>query len=138
MPETGKGSAETWAEFIDNGLTRKSMNNAMLAAEVGVNRATVGNWRRGLVAAPKRDLVRAVAAALGTDPEDALVAAGILQPGDQAPGSVRPISDYSGDELLDELRARLHDAERRAARAVAGGIKRSAASRRGDQVGEEA
>lgn len=84
------------------------MNNNQLADAIGVHRATIGNWRRGEVAAPDHDKVRAVSLALNVDVKDAYLAAGILRPGDLDVHTVRPpLSELTNEELADEVRARL-------------------------------
>jgi transcriptional regulator with XRE-family HTH domain len=115
MPEIDATTAEQWAEFIDQWLTRRAITNSALADLVGVNRATVGNWRRAEVATPDHASVRAVANALGVDVKDAYLAAGILQADDLHVHTVeKSLSDFDSDDLVREVRLRMGPGRRAA------------------------
>lgn len=82
-------------------------NQSQIAYATGVNQTAIGRWLRG-DNTPRADLVVEFARALNLEPLGALVAAGYIT-AQEANASVivrAPLSDYSIDELLAEIRDR--------------------------------
>lgn len=103
-------STESWAEYVRR-VTR-NMTQAAAAELAGVNQAAIGRWIRGTTETPRAESVIAFARALEQQPIQALVAAGFITE-DEAPEVVHmraPISDYSNEELMDELNRRIKPA----------------------------
>lgn len=97
---------ESWPEYvrrIAGGLTQ-----AQIAARVGgVSTSSVGSWVRGEPGQPDAGNVIAFAKAFNQPPLEALTAAGYFDHGETIPQSRTPLSRYSTEELLDEIRARM-------------------------------
>jgi transcriptional regulator with XRE-family HTH domain len=97
---------ETWAQYVRRAT--QGTTQAQLALVTGVAQTAIGRWLRGETEAPRAESVTAFARAIGKPPVEALVAAGYLTPTEAAQRIEinRPLSDYSTDDLLDELRHR--------------------------------
>jgi len=71
----GQGANESWAEYLRRMTSRPGWSVARLARESGIHRATIFKWLAGK-GGVNVSSVRAIAAALGDHPENALRAAG--------------------------------------------------------------
>jgi transcriptional regulator with XRE-family HTH domain len=79
--ESHAGSHVTsWAGFVKIHRTAARMPKLMLAAVLEVDRATVMRWETGTSRPERPEVVLKLAEVLGVDPDDALVAAGLLPP----------------------------------------------------------
>jgi transcriptional regulator with XRE-family HTH domain len=75
MPMGDGDGLETWADYLRRMTNRPGWSVARLARESGIHRATIFKWLAGKGGVNVAS-VRAVAAALGDDPANALRAAG--------------------------------------------------------------
>ncbi len=91
-----------WADYITWAARRAGSVDA-LAERSGLHRVTLSSWKTGRVTADNVALksIRAVAAAVGDDPANALRAAGRIT-ADQPPPSPPPVVD-EGPSLADQL-----------------------------------
>lgn len=97
---------ESWAQYVRRATA--GTTQVQLALVTGVAQTAIGRWLRGDTAAPCAESVVAFARAIGKPPVEALVAAGYLLPSEAAQRIevTHPLSDYSTDDLLEELRRR--------------------------------
>jgi transcriptional regulator with XRE-family HTH domain len=94
----------SWARYVAR--VTGDLKQADIAEKTGVAQTNVGRWLRGDPGLPRAESVVAFARAFGQSPIEALVAAGYLT-AEEAAGETRtPISEYSTQELFDELRDR--------------------------------
>lgn len=97
---------ETWPQYVRR--IAGSLTQAQIAAKMGgVSTSNVGRWLRGEPGIPSAENVIAFAKAFTRPPMEALTAAGYFDPQEWAPGSRTPLSEYSNDELMAELRKRM-------------------------------
>lgn len=97
---------ESWAEYVRRAT--EGTTQVQLAQVTGVAQTAIGRWLRGETQAPRAESVVSFARAIGKEPVEALVAAGYLEP-TEAAGHIQvtqPLSEYSTDALLEELRRR--------------------------------
>ncbi|WP_328358363.1 helix-turn-helix domain-containing protein [Mycobacterium sp. NBC_00419] len=101
--------AETWAQYVRRAT--QGTTQVQLALVTGVAQTAIGRWLRGETAAPRAESVVAFARAIGKPPVEALVAAGYLTPSEAAQRIEvnQALSEYSTNDLLDELRRRTVD-----------------------------
>ncbi|MCD2127023.1 helix-turn-helix domain-containing protein [Rhodococcus ruber] len=93
-----------WWQYIEEGLERNGLNQSHLADTIGLNRGGMSQWRNGGVAPRDKQIIRAVAEALGTSVLEALVAAGYLTQDEwEAERNATPIEERTDEELLQEL-----------------------------------
>ncbi|MBD8056878.1 helix-turn-helix transcriptional regulator [Rhodococcus ruber] len=93
-----------WWQYIEEGLERNGLNQSNLADTIGLNRGGMSQWRNGGVAPRDKQIIRAVAEALGTSVLEALVAAGYLTQDEwEAERNATPIEERTDEELLQEL-----------------------------------
>jgi hypothetical protein len=105
---------KTWPEYV-----RRHSRNAPLkdiGERITVHPGTIGRWLGTGDTSPTRpdgDQVVKFARAYGRPPVEALIAAGYLKTHDVADNEVielgAALSDVSADELLAEVRRRIHD-----------------------------
>lgn len=96
---------ENWTEYvrrIAGNLTQAQIAKAM----GGVSTSNIGRWIRGEPGQPAADNVIAFAKAFKQPPVEALRVAGYFTDDDVSPTARTPLTEYSVDELLEELRRR--------------------------------
>lgn len=76
----GDGSVETWGAYIKRMVDRPGWSVARLAREAGIHRATIFGWIKDDTPSLTVASVRAIAQALGDDIDNALRAAGNVEP----------------------------------------------------------
>lgn len=76
----GDGSVETWGAYIKRMVDRPGWSVARLAREAGIHRATIFGWIKDDTPSLTVASVRAIAQALGDDIDNALRAAGSVEP----------------------------------------------------------
>ena len=98
----------SWADYLR--AIADSAVGAHIAAKTGIAESTVSRWLSNTNPPKPRQAV-AVARAYGTNPIDALVAAGYLDPGDVQTAHERPrmlqLRDFSEVELAEEMLRRI-------------------------------
>lgn len=99
----------TWSDYVAR-VTR-GLTQTQIADRAGIAQSSVGRWLRG--DPPAVDKVLAFAHAFGQPAAEALIAAGHLQASDVSPTARTPITAFSTEELLDELRRRIITGEGR-------------------------
>jgi transcriptional regulator with XRE-family HTH domain len=125
VPELGG-----WARYVQEIVSRPRWSVARLARESGVHRATIFNWLNGTVTNVSAKSVRAIATAVGDDPDAVILTAAeeIKAAADTPPGEenidvweaefirdIRAAPDLSEAQKWDyEMKARHHAAEKRA------------------------
>jgi transcriptional regulator with XRE-family HTH domain len=77
-----------------------------IAEKTGLAQSSVGAWLRGQPGVPRAESVIAFARAFRQSPIEALVAAGYLSTEEAGMTQRTPLSQYSRDELFDELGTR--------------------------------
>jgi transcriptional regulator with XRE-family HTH domain len=97
-------AVDSWARYVAR--VTGDMKQAEIAERTGVAQTNVGRWLRGDPGLPRAESVVAFARAFGQSPIEALVAAGYISLEESAGRSRTPISEYSTDELFEELRHR--------------------------------
>ncbi|MGV1006672.1 MAG: helix-turn-helix domain-containing protein [Candidatus Nanopelagicales bacterium] len=106
--------AETWADYtrrITAGATQ-----ADIAARTGIEQSSISRWRQGRNT-PRAELVVAFARSYDRNPVEALIVAGYLDR-NEVGGVIEletSLSVVSTDQLLDEMRRRFSDIQRRLA-----------------------
>ena len=106
--------AETWADYtrrITAGATQ-----ADIAARTGIEQSSISRWRQGRNT-PRAELVVAFARSYDRNPVEALIVAGYLDR-NEVGGVIEletSLSVVSSDQLLEELRRRFSDLQRRLA-----------------------
>lgn len=99
---------EEWPEYVRRLTSGQTL--AQIAQRSGISMSNIGRWIRGeLVATPDAANVIAFAKAYGQNPMEALAAAGYFTASDVQPGQKTPLTQYSTDELMAELRRRTRD-----------------------------
>lgn len=104
--------AETWADYtrrITSGATQ-----AEIAARTGIEQSSISRWRQGRNT-PRAELVVAFARSYERNPVEALIVAGYLDR-NEVGGVIEletSLSAVSTGQLLDELRRRFADIQRR-------------------------
>lgn len=78
VPMSDGGNRESWADYLRRMTDRPGWSVARLGRESGIHRATIFKWIAGKGGANVTS-VRAIAAALGDDPANALRAAGNME-----------------------------------------------------------
>lgn len=97
---------DDWAGYVRR--VTAGMTQVQASDTTGVAQTAISRWLRGGTDAPRAEYVVAFARALGQNPVEALIAAGYLTKQEAGvPASRSPISDYSNDELLEELGRRV-------------------------------
>ena len=97
-------AVDSWSAYVRR--LSGTMNQTEVAEKVGMAQSNVGRWLRGERAVPRAESVIAFARAFNQPPVEALIAAGYLTPDEAASTARTPLSQYSRDELFDELRNR--------------------------------
>lgn len=100
-------NVENWPAYVRR--VSKALKQEQIAERTGISQATISAWFRGAPAAPKAETVIMFAKSFGQSPVKALVIAGYLDPADADLTARSPLSEYSSDELFDELRSRSPD-----------------------------
>jgi len=95
---------DIWPAYVRR--VAKALTQEEISGRTGISQTTVSAWLRGAPAMPKAEMVIVFARAFGQPPVEALAAAGYLDASEAASMSRTPLSDYSTDELFDELRSR--------------------------------
>lgn len=98
----------TWSDYV--GRVTRGLTQTQIADRAGIAQSSVGRWLRG--DPPDVDKVLAFAHAFGQPAVEALIAAGHLQASDVSTART-PITAFSTEELLDELRRRIITGEGR-------------------------
>ena len=99
---------EDWCEYVRR--IAGGLNQLEIAAKTGLAQTNIGRWMRGEHVVPKAESVVAFARAFGEPPVEALVAAGYItaeEAGAKARRQRTPLSEYSEEELVDDLRRRV-------------------------------
>ncbi len=86
-PRRDKTRGAAFADLIHDARKRRGWSHDKLAEESGVGRTTIFRWEGGDAQNPTPDQIRAVCAALGIDPKQALLALGYLTDADLAPAA---------------------------------------------------
>lgn len=68
----------SWAAYVTGAREAAGLSKAELGRRIGVARETISRWESGSQHPDSATVVRDVARALGRDPQEALVAAGML------------------------------------------------------------
>lgn len=94
-------AVESWSQYVSR--VAGTYTQIQIAKKSGLSQASVGAWLRGEPGVPRAESVITFARAFNQSPIAALVAAGYLT--DEEAGTVgrTPLSQYSRDELFDEL-----------------------------------
>lgn len=97
-------TVNTWWQYVSDVTERATLES--VARKVDVSQATVSRWQ---ASTPKPENVADFARAYGRPVLEAFVAAGFLTADEakQRPMERHPITDYSDDELVAEVRRRL-------------------------------
>lgn len=104
---TEQAHAGAWSAFVrrvGGGATQVE-----IARSAGLAQTNVGRWLRGDPGQPRADSVIQFALAFGQDPVEALMAAGYLAAAEIGDGPRTPLSQYSDEEITQELQYRLRD-----------------------------
>jgi transcriptional regulator with XRE-family HTH domain len=99
---------EDWSDYVRRIVG--DLNQLEIAAKTGLAQTNIGRWLRGIPQAPKVESVVQFARAFGQPPVEALVAAGYItaeEAGAKARRQRTPLSEYSEEELVDDLRRRV-------------------------------
>ncbi len=90
---------EDWQIRIGAAIRRRrgTMSQSVLAAQVGVNQSTVSQWELGTMALPIGSLL-ALERALGLEPGDLLVTAGLVADTPSVPTAIRADVSLSDDD----------------------------------------
>lgn len=96
---------ETWPQYVRR--VAPNLTQAQIAKRMGgISASNVGRWMRGEPGQPAAENVIAFAKAFHRPPMEALTVAGYFTD-DEVRADVRsPISQYTTEELFDELRRR--------------------------------
>lgn len=97
-------TVESWSEYVRR--LAGNLTQTQVAERTDMAQSNVGRWMRGERGAPRAESVIAFARAFNQPPVEALVAAGYLTAEEAAAKARTPLSEYSKDELFDELRNR--------------------------------
>lgn len=96
---------DRWPAYVRR--VAEGLTQAQIAARTGgVSTSNIGRWLRGEPGQPEAGNVIAFAKAFGRPPLEALTAAGYFSDDEIIPEARTPLSQYSTDELIDELRLR--------------------------------
>jgi transcriptional regulator with XRE-family HTH domain len=93
-----------WSDYVQRHA--KGLTQMQVADKTGLAQTAISRWLRGDTNAPRAEYVVAFARGFDQNPVEALIVAGYITAEEAgATTEVRtPISEYSGVELIDELR----------------------------------
>lgn len=92
---------ESWSDYVRR--VAGKYTQMQIAEKTGLSQASVGAWLRGQPGVPRAESVITFARAFHESPTEALVAAGYLTVDEAGLSTRTPLSQYSRDELFDEL-----------------------------------
>lgn len=91
----------SWSEYVRR--VAGTFTQMQIAEKTGLSQASVGGWLRNQPGVPRAESVIAFARAFHQSPTEALLAAGYLTDDEVGLIARTPLSQYSRDELFDEL-----------------------------------
>jgi hypothetical protein len=97
-------AVQSWSDYVRR--VTGTLTQVQISEQDGLAQSNVGRWLRGERGIPRAESVIAFARAFGQPPLEAMVAAGYITEAEARQPARTPLSQYSTEEIFDELRSR--------------------------------